>query len=54
MIQKLLDWGHSLDCVIEVLEEFLMHLQKQDSFGMAGAQLWANPSSSPFELICHL
>ncbi len=35
-IQKLLDQGHSLDMVVGVHEEFLMHLCKHDSFDVAG------------------
>ncbi len=35
-IQKLLDCGHSLDTVVGVHEEFLMHLRKHDSFDVAG------------------
>ncbi len=34
-IQKLLDHGHSLDMVVGVHEEFLMHLRKHDSFDIA-------------------
>ncbi len=35
-IQKLLDRGHSVDTVVRVHEEFLMHLHKHDSFNVAG------------------
>ncbi len=35
-IQMLLDRGHSLDTVVGLHEEFLMHLRKHDSFDIAG------------------
>ncbi len=35
-IQKLLDRGHSLDTLVRVHEEFLMHLRKPNSFNIAG------------------
>ncbi len=35
-IQKHLDHGHSLDSVVGVHEEFLMHLRKHDLFDIAG------------------
>ncbi len=35
-IQKLLNRGHSLDTVVGVHEEFLMHLHKHNSFNIAG------------------
>ncbi len=35
-IQKLLDWGHSLDTVVGMHKEFLIHLCKHNSFDVTG------------------
>ncbi len=35
-VQQLLNRGHSLDAVVGVHEEFIMHLRKHDSFDVAG------------------
>ncbi len=48
-IQKLLDRGYSLDAVVGVHEEFIMHLQKHDSFDVAGDSILGR---SLFQSIC--
>ncbi len=48
-IQKLLDQGHSLDVVVGVHREFVMHLRKHDSFDVAGDSVLGKPL---FQSIC--
>ncbi len=48
-IQKLLDQGHSLDMVVGVHEEFLMHLRKHDSFDVTGDTVLGKPM---FQSLC--
>ncbi len=48
-IQKLFDRGHSLDAVVGVHKEFIMHLQKHNSFDVAGDSVLGK---SLFQSIC--